>query len=185
MVKIIPQSFTLESDSKINRIITEVLISVYYDPRSSLPRPSFIKTTALWDTGATNSVITTPIVKNLNLTPIGKTFVKHGGGDSEHLTYLVNIALPNKIIMPSIVVTEMDSLTDNFGCIIGMDIIAEGDFAITNHGGKTCFSFRLPSMKKIDYVKEFNDSVKNLRGHDPCPCGSKNKYRNCHGKVNQ
>ena len=38
--------------------------------------------------------------------------------------------------------------------LIGMDIIKHGDFSITNVNGKTTFSFRTPSVKEIDYVKE-------------------------------
>jgi hypothetical protein len=32
-----------------------------------------------------------------------------------------------------------------------MDIITQGDFAITNFGGRTMFSFRLPSLESIDF----------------------------------
>jgi len=35
-----------------------------------------------------------------------------------------------------------------------MDIINRGDFSITNVGAKTVFSFRMPSIKEINYVKE-------------------------------
>lgn len=34
-----------------------------------------------------------------------------------------------------------------------MDIISKGDFAITNVDGKTVFSFRIPSVETIDFVK--------------------------------
>ena len=37
-----------------------------------------------------------------------------------------------------------------------MDIIASGDFSVTNLDGKTIFSYRHPSIKHIDYVKEAN-----------------------------
>lgn len=40
--------------------------------------------------------------------------------------------------------------------LIGMDIISHGDFAFTNQDGKSCFSFRIPSKTKIDYVEEGN-----------------------------
>lgn len=35
-----------------------------------------------------------------------------------------------------------------------MDIITTGDFAITNIGGNTTASFRIPSIEKIDYAAE-------------------------------
>ena len=37
-----------------------------------------------------------------------------------------------------------------------MDIITRGDFAVTNRGGKTTFSFRIPSQADIDFVKDDN-----------------------------
>jgi hypothetical protein len=45
-------------------------------------------------------------------------------------------------------------IAGNFGAIIGMDIIRRGDFAITNANGKTKMSFRMPSLKAIDFVEE-------------------------------
>ena len=33
-----------------------------------------------------------------------------------------------------------------------MDIITQGDFAVTNHGGRTTFSFRCPSLQQIDFT---------------------------------
>jgi len=37
-----------------------------------------------------------------------------------------------------------------------MDIITQGDFAVTNHNGVTKFSFRTPSMEHIDFVPGTN-----------------------------
>lgn len=34
-----------------------------------------------------------------------------------------------------------------------MDIISQGDFAVTHSDGKTTFTFRLPSVDKLDFVK--------------------------------
>lgn len=78
--------------------------------------------------------------------------------------------------------------------LIGMDVISKGDFAVTNVGGITTFSFRIPSQETIDYVQQDNqanakaqlvaDAVrhKKVGRNDPCPCGSGKKYKNCHGK---
>ena len=40
--------------------------------------------------------------------------------------------------------------------LIGMDIITQGDFIITNQSNKTVMSFRIPSLTTIDYVVEVN-----------------------------
>jgi hypothetical protein len=36
--------------------------------------------------------------------------------------------------------------------LIGMDIMNQGDFAVTNLNGITRFSFRIPSMAAIDFT---------------------------------
>ena len=43
-----------------------------------------------------------------------------------------------------------------FDVLIGMDIITQGDFAVTNRCGRTKFSFRFPSQADIDFVSEDN-----------------------------
>ena len=68
-----------------------------------------------------------------------------------------------------------------------MDIINRGDFAITNFGGNTAMSFRVPSIQNIDFVKGINQSKPlvnpKLPGrNDPCPCGSGKKFKHCCGK---
>ena len=44
-------------------------------------------------------------------------------------------------------------MTDN-DILIGMDVITMCDFAITNKGGKTVFSFDIPSTRITDYTTE-------------------------------
>ena len=71
--------------------------------------------------------------------------------------------------------------------LIGMDIITIGDFSISNVGGNTTFSFRVPSIKTVDFVDESQklkaaQSQGNKIGRNyPCPCGSGKKYKVCHG----
>ena len=52
----------------------------------------------------------------------------------------------------AIVVTECEEAA-HFGFILGMEIIARGDFAITNFANQTWVSFRVPSMAGVDYVQ--------------------------------
>jgi hypothetical protein len=51
-------------------------------------------------------------------------------------------------------ILEFQDTSDNCDIIIGMDIITQGDFAITNFGGNTFFSFRMPSIQTIDFEGE-------------------------------
>jgi len=67
--------------------------------------------------------------------------------------------LPNEVFIQNVQVTEADMSTNDV--LIGMDIISLGDFAITNFGGKTRFTFSIPSTRVIDFVQEGN--AQNMR----------------------
>lgn len=142
----------------------------------------------LWDTGASNSCISKRVAEELGLSQTGIIRTFTAAGPSRTKTYIVNIGLPNFVQIPMVQVSE--ATLNGFDVLIGMDIISLGDFSITNVGGKTVFSFRIPSTTKIDYVQEDRDKQKIGSAHkpkkpgrnDPCPCGSGKKYKNCHGK---
>ncbi len=107
---------------------------------------------AIWDTGATASVITSKVAKALGLVPISMTEVHTAGGIRVCNVYIVDLMLPNNVYIPNVQVTEADMTTNDV--LIGMDVIALGDFAITNLGGKTRFTFSIPSTRVIDFVQE-------------------------------
>ena len=156
-----------------------------YDPTSGTPHPKIQQYKGLWDTGASGTVITKKIVDELGLKPIGKAKAFHANGESIVDVYMVNIFLPNQVAFPMLRVTEGKlSGTD---ILIGMDIITQGDFAVSNFGGKTMFSFRIPSLSQIDFCKSSFPSQpavsnKQQGRNDSCDCGSGKKYKHCHGK---
>jgi hypothetical protein len=103
--------------------------------------------------------------------------------------YLVSVFLPNNVCFSPLRVTEGD-LVGDVEVLIGMDIIGRGDFAISNKDGKTAFSFRMPSLERIDFVEQ-NKSLSKTKSippsrrvgrNDPCPCGSGKKYKKCCGR---
>ena len=108
---------------------------------------------AIWDTGATGSVITQSVVDACGLFPTGTANVRHVEGESRQETYLVNIALPNGVAYPGVRVTKAN-LSTGVEVLIGMDIIGTGDFAVSNFDGLTKFSFRVPSLEHIDFVAD-------------------------------
>lgn len=76
----------------------------------------------------------------------------HGERSAE--TYLVSIALPNRVIFHGVRVTKGE--LPDAKVLIGMDIIGMGDFSVTNSEGITKFSYRTPSIAHIDYVEQAN-----------------------------
>jgi hypothetical protein len=184
------QAFTLKSPGTLNRVITDIGVSAAFDPAAPpTPEPTLTGAKALWDTGATKSVISTELVKTLALQPVGVAKVNHAGGEGTSHTYLVNFRLPHAVGVAGILVTEFPSTPGDFGVIVGMDVICLGDFSLTNMDGKTWVSFRMPSCGTIDYVVEWNKERHTaVSWNSPCPCGavkpdgSPVKFEQCHGR---
>jgi len=174
--------------SKIARVlISEVYISKAFTPNKQITSldKDCKKYYAIWDTGATGSAITSKVVMDCGLKTIGLSRVGTASGIGLANNYLVNLWLPNRMLVPNIRVTE-GKIFGNTEILIGMDIINKGDFAISNLNGKTVFSFRMPSLECIDYVKKIKQlqstKANKIGRNDPCPCGSGKKYKKCCGK---
>ncbi|MBW8049185.1 MAG: retroviral-like aspartic protease [Cytophagales bacterium] len=145
------RAFTYNYNALANELRTEVGIIVVGQPAKK--GKIF---TAIWDTGATVTCITPKVVKELGLKPISKRKIYGADGELKEPadTFFVDIILPDKVIVRQVNVAELKNLK---GCdiLIGMDIITIGDFSITNINRKTTFSFRMPSLEEIDYVKQY------------------------------
>ena len=179
-----PEAFTIKAAGTLSRIITDISVLPAYDPASPPnPLPQPLQAKALWDTGATRSVVSHDIAKQLALADMGAANINHGGGEGTSPTHLVNFQLPHGVGFAGILVTEFPPPKDgSFNVIVGMDVICVGDFTITNSGGETWVSFRVPAMAHIDYVSETNKAkFAGTNRNAPCPCGSGKKYKKCHG----
>ncbi|MDR3184029.1 MAG: SEC-C domain-containing protein, partial [Prevotellaceae bacterium] len=82
-----------------------------------------------------------------------------------------------------------EGVLSDFDVLIGMDIITQGDFAISQSEGNTKFTFQMPSTHDFDFDKEHRLEVhtpvtvaKKTSRNDPCPCGSGKKFKHCCGK---
>jgi len=114
---------------------------------------------ALVDTGATNTSISGRLARNLGLRVIEQCRVDAAGGAHIANVYSIDVLLRSMVRFTSIRSTEFVE-NDMFDIIIGMDILTQGDLAITNHDHRTVVSFRVPpDSKHIDYVLAANDNV--------------------------
>lgn len=171
-------SFTTLYSGRANVLTNEIQIAPAFDPRHTKDHPPHKKYLAIWDTGATNSVISEKVIAECNLKPTGIVQVHGISGEKTSKTYFGNILLPNGVSFVSVKVTE--GILRNTDVLIGMDIINMGDFALTHNDGKILFSFRVPSIGKIDFVKQKAAGLA-IGRNNPCPCGSGKKYKRCCG----
>jgi len=143
-------AFTIEYDGIVNALYTNCGIYKAFKPTTQYKiNPTNFK--ALWDTGATDTVVSKKVVDALKLQPTGITGMVHADGKTTVNTHSVSIFLPNDVVISAIRVLECN-LPSDIDILIGMDIISKGDFAITSSNGKTKFSFQMPSTHDIEFI---------------------------------
>ena len=176
------RSFTTYGQRLLSVLQNEIgIIATRSDPRKS------VRFKAIWDTGAELTVITERVVSECGLKESGKTELHGVHGSALTPTYLVDIILPNKVKVTEVTVAQAP-LTGDADVLIGMDIIGLGDFAVSSYKGATCFSFRVPSKERIDFLppKHRKGGIRRAEArvgrNDPCTCGSGKKYKNCCGR---
>ena len=137
-------------------------VSMAWDNESDEPEPAAHQFDGIWDTGATGSLISANVVERCDLKQTGVATIRTANGNEDTVpTYIVNLRLPNQVVVMGIPVAR-----GSFGdadVLIGMDVITKGDFAVSNWDGKTSFSFRVPSLGEIDFVKEEERSRRKRR----------------------
>ena len=159
-----PEEKTVHHSFKINynRIVRELTTEASLKPPEILvgdDESLWIKLKAVWDTGATHTVITHRVARLLDLKPTGKVTVFGINSQAIVNRYMVDIGLPNKIIFRNFEVTESDLNSEEIDILVGMDIIQQGDFAIANAGGKTVFTFNYPPKNPTLDIREIQGKI--------------------------
>ena len=172
-------AFTCKANGIANVLLSKVKVSANKELFNDAREKEFV---GIWDTGASNTAISSKVAKECGLIPTGKATINTANGERVVDTYIIDIALPNNVNINGVQVTEFTAV-EGSDLLIGMDIMSLGDLAISNYDGETSFSFRIPSTKRTDYVDEINaKKFKNIGRNDPCPCGSGRKFKQCCGK---
>lgn len=144
---IVYHAYTTTYDGLTNKLIND--IDICSEEKSFSAK-------AQWDTGASGTCISSEVVDALGLVSTGKQIIQTPSGQSVVDTYSVDIQFPNNVVIPDLMVCGTKIGEQGIQVLIGMDVLLLGDFAVSNYQGKTVFSFRIPSKKTTDYVKEIN-----------------------------
>jgi len=155
------QAFTIKYNGITNVLLSEVGISEARDLKNQSKIPEVVTARAIWDTGASCTVITKKLAEKIGLVPTGKTTITGVNNSTLENTYIVNVYLPNKVCMIFLRIAEVQDLTGDADVLIGMDIIGAGDFSIFQENGKTILTYRYPSIGGTDFVVEAG----NIRSH--------------------
>lgn len=155
MSKIPHQAFSVEYSNIARQLFTDV------DVISGFDKSKTLKIKAIWDTGATNSVITPKVFSLLQLSPIDTAVVKGVNSQEEVSVTIVDIVLLNGVRVPNWRVTVCE--VADCDMLIGMDIIHNGDFSVANGNGTTTFSFAIPPFENktnlVDKADRINERI--------------------------
>jgi hypothetical protein len=89
-------SFTTKHHVLAKELATHVFIGGVIPPGEiPIPPPTSQKLSAIWDTGATCTVISPRVVEICALKPTGMVEVHHADGSANKYTYLLSVYLPN------------------------------------------------------------------------------------------
>ena len=144
-----PQHFIVRYPDFVDEIITDcVVCKATAGVAQGMEVPVQITCKALWDTGATNSMITERVIRALGLKAVTFATVYHAGGQSEAAGFNVYICLSKDILIGPLQVIE--GQLEGIDVLIGMDIIGIGDFIVTNNADHTEFSYTTPSVFNIE-----------------------------------
>jgi predicted aspartyl protease len=127
----------VKQDDKINRVYINNIWTVK----------------AMVDTGATISGITSEMVKRMKLKSEDKKEFTHAKGTGESPIYVFDVIFPGEKLFENIEAVEIDG-DGHSDFLIGMNILSQGDMAITSVDGYKAFSFRCPPAEKfIDFMQ--------------------------------
>lgn len=157
-------SITVKSSEIRNRLVSRCWNYESWTPDQKTPHPPRRQYDALWDTGATQCLVTKRVVDDLGLQAEGFTKVLHVGGMSINVPrYFINLVVLTGLHFPKLQAVQGNFLGTDV--IIGMDIINRGDFAVSNRNGATSFSFRIPSVEDFDFAAADNVSGPSAAGN--------------------
>ncbi len=163
-------AFTTTADRIANRIITKVSICAAVSLQDNPEHLIAHEFTALWDTGASRSMISPRVSEKCGLELMTYSTIGTAGEAIQNApTYLIDVILPHPSNprIADILAAEGIHNAPGFDILIGMDIISVGDFAISNHNGRSTFSFRWPSYEKIDFTQQHKSLTKKRRKKKP------------------
>jgi len=100
------------------------------------------KVLAMIDTGATGTVISSGIASQLNIKPVGTTYINTPSSSNVLCNQFdIQIIFPNNVNIMSIVVTEAQLQGQHIQCLIGRDVLQHGVFIYTGYDNSFTLSF--------------------------------------------
>ncbi len=129
--------FKFKSDTNLAEISTPIIL------KGKGTQAKSEKGNAIWDTGATSSMISASMAKKLQLIPIGVTQIAGVHGVQNAKCYFIDIGFQNGFEIENIKVSEASDF-GGFDLLVGMDVINRGVFLIDGLNGEMKVLFQIP-----------------------------------------
>jgi predicted aspartyl protease len=168
-------------------MVRVVLGAAFAEGEASTPTQQFI---GIWDTGASGTAISKKVADALGLISTKVTKVYHAQGETLANVYLVSLGFPDSSLrFKELSVNE--AVVYGADVLVGMDVISQGDFLITNDGASTELHFHHPAVGLDRFARKIKKfpipgvpkppvpEIAKLGRNDPCFCGSGKKFKNC------
>lgn len=136
--------FSLEYPRPADEIATPITVSCRSDRCEICDHPIH-HCTAIWDTGATSSMISKEIADKLGLHPVGQVKIAGVHGSQAANVYEVDLAFDNGCRIPAVRVSEA-AAGGGFDVLLGMDVIGRGIFIVDGSGEGTRVYFACPTV---------------------------------------
>ena len=141
-------AFQKDYEGRLKAILTDAYIFEAVDlDENPVPLNRVYTQSAAWDTGAEISIISPRVVEALGLVPFAETSIMGVGGDETVGVYKIHIGLPNGYLYEDLIVYSSD--IDDYDMLIGMDLISQSDFFLTNISGNNRFYYQLPATGAV------------------------------------
>ena len=128
--------FAFSADKRTTEIATPVFLKKHGDINEEQ------KANAIWDTGATSSMISAAMAKKLQLPANGTVQIAGVHGVQNARCYYVDIVFGNGFCIPAVKVSEASDF-GGFDVLIGMDIIGKGALIVDGTQGKLNVRFQI------------------------------------------
>jgi len=104
-----------------------------------IPQP--VQVHAMIDTGATGTVVREDIIKQLNINPIGITYIHTPSSTNvQCYEYLMRLMFPNTVLVEAVVIAA-PLQGQHVQCLIGRDILRHGVLVYTGYMNTFTLSF--------------------------------------------
>lgn len=133
------------------------LVSPLYVGSPDSGNPVGVKVKAVWDTGASLTVVSSRLASMLCLPSLGRTKALGAFGSSascDKSRARLAVVLGSESIVIDVMVADMPHSDPDCDILLGLDFITLGDFALTFDGGQLMMSFTYPPLDiPVDYTQ--------------------------------